>query len=58
MSSETLTISVKETGKTPPPYPSLFVKPSKSVTGWDSDVPIPKIAQTDQLDYEGELVGS
>ncbi|KAH7129141.1 hypothetical protein EDB81DRAFT_697246 [Dactylonectria macrodidyma] len=46
---------IKETGRAPPPYPSIFTKPSRSVTGWASDVPIPKIAQDDQLDYEGEL---
>ncbi|KAF4970523.1 hypothetical protein FZEAL_10018 [Fusarium zealandicum] len=49
-------ISVKETGRAPPPYPSIFIKPSRSVTGWDDDIPIPRIAQEDQLDYEGELV--
>lgn len=51
-----LTRTVKETGRAPPPYPSIFIKPSKSITGWDNDIPIPTIAQHDQLDYEGELV--
>ncbi|KIL94280.1 5-carboxymethyl-2-hydroxymuconate isomerase [Fusarium avenaceum] len=46
---------IKETGRTPPPYPSIFIKPSRSITGWSNDIPIPKIAQKDQLDYEGEL---
>ncbi|KAH7230184.1 uncharacterized protein BKA55DRAFT_743406 [Fusarium redolens] len=46
---------IKETGRAPPPYPSIFIKPSRSVTGWNDDIPIPKIAQKDQLDYEGEL---
>ncbi|KAH6995536.1 hypothetical protein BKA56DRAFT_608844 [Ilyonectria sp. MPI-CAGE-AT-0026] len=46
---------IKETGRAPPPYPSIFIKPSQSVTGWDNAIPIPKIAQHDQLDYEGEL---
>ncbi|KAF5579137.1 5-carboxymethyl-2-hydroxymuconate isomerase [Fusarium pseudocircinatum] len=46
---------VKETGRTPPPHPSIFIKPSRSITGWNDDIPIPKIAQKDQLDYEGEL---
>ncbi|KAL6918562.1 hypothetical protein FSST1_010057 [Fusarium sambucinum] len=46
---------IKETGRSPPPNPSIFIKPSRSVTGWDNDIPIPKIAQKDQLDYEGEL---
>ncbi|KAM5346010.1 hypothetical protein ACJ41O_011871 [Fusarium nematophilum] len=49
---------IKETGRAPPPYPTIFVKPSRSVAGWDNDIPIPKIAQLDQLDYEGELVGA
>ncbi|KAF9890057.1 hypothetical protein FE257_006737 [Aspergillus nanangensis] len=46
---------IKELGRTPPPYPSIFIKPSHSVTGWDSSIPIPKIAQKDQMDFEGEL---
>ncbi|KAJ3532213.1 hypothetical protein NM208_g8545 [Fusarium decemcellulare] len=46
---------IKETGRAPPPYPSIFIKPSRSVTGWNNDIPIPTIAQKDQLDYEGEL---
>ncbi|KAM5344632.1 hypothetical protein ACJ41O_013167 [Fusarium nematophilum] len=46
---------IKEGGRTPPPYPSVFIKPSTSVTGHDEDVPIPKIAQDGTLDYEGEL---
>ncbi|SPJ77040.1 related to bifunctional 4-hydroxyphenylacetate degradation enzyme [Fusarium torulosum] len=46
---------IKETGRAPPPHPSIFIKPSRSVTGWSNDIPIPKIAQEDQLDYEGEL---
>ncbi|CEI60011.1 hypothetical protein FVEN_g8186 [Fusarium venenatum] len=46
---------IKETGRSPPPHPSIFIKPSRSVTGWNDDIPIPKIAQKDQLDYEGEL---
>ncbi|KAI1245125.1 hypothetical protein MGN70_012014 [Eutypa lata] len=46
---------IKETGRDPPPYPSIFIKPSRTVAGWDNDIPIPKIAQLDQLDYEGEL---
>jgi 2-keto-4-pentenoate hydratase/2-oxohepta-3-ene-1,7-dioic acid hydratase in catechol pathway len=49
-------VLVAEGGRKPPPYPSLFIKPSTCVAGFDEDVPIPKIAQEDQLDYEGELV--
>lgn len=51
-----LTIVVKETGRAPPPHPTIFIKPSSSITGWNDGIPIPKIAQKDQLDYEGELV--
>ncbi|KAF5024136.1 hypothetical protein F66182_3770 [Fusarium sp. NRRL 66182] len=50
-----LATPVKETGRSPPPYPSIFIKPSRSISGWNNDIPIPKIAQKDQLDYEGEL---
>ncbi|CAK7227923.1 hypothetical protein SBRCBS47491_006730 [Sporothrix bragantina] len=46
---------IKEGGRTPPPYPSVFIKPSTSVAGHEEDVPIPKIAQDGTLDYEGEL---
>lgn len=47
---------VKEGGRTPPPYPSLFIKPSTSIASYNEDIPIPKITQENQLDYEGELV--
>ncbi|CAK7238452.1 hypothetical protein SEUCBS140593_010702 [Sporothrix eucalyptigena] len=46
---------IKEGGRTPPPYPSVFIKPSTSVAGHDEDVPIPKVAQDGTIDYEGEL---
>lgn len=46
---------VKEGGRKPPPYPSVFIKPSDSVASFNEDIPIPRIAQKDQLDYEGEL---
>lgn len=39
-----------------PPFPSIFFKPSTSVIGHDENVIVPKIAQDDQADYEGELV--
>ncbi len=52
----TLISIVQEGGRKPPPYPSVFVKPSTSIAGFDEDVPIPKIAQDGTLDYEGELV--
>lgn len=41
-----------------PPYPSIFIKPSRTVAGWDENISIPVIAQKNQLDYEGELVSS
>jgi 2-keto-4-pentenoate hydratase/2-oxohepta-3-ene-1,7-dioic acid hydratase in catechol pathway len=47
---------IAEGGRKPPPYPSLFIKPSTCVAGFNEDIPIPKLAQEDQLDYEGELV--
>lgn len=46
---------VKEGGRTPPPYPSIFIKPSTSIASFNEDIPIPKLAQ-DTVDYEGELV--
>ncbi|KAI2470734.1 fumarylacetoacetate hydrolase [Annulohypoxylon bovei var. microspora] len=47
---------IQEGGRKPPPYPSVFVKPSTSIAGFAEDIPIPKIAQDGTLDYEGELV--
>ncbi|KAF2168889.1 hypothetical protein M409DRAFT_65247 [Zasmidium cellare ATCC 36951] len=46
---------IKEAGRTPPPYPFIFFKPNTCITDHDVDVVIPKIAQDDQADYEGEL---
>ncbi|KXH41356.1 5-carboxymethyl-2-hydroxymuconate isomerase [Colletotrichum nymphaeae SA-01] len=46
---------IKEGGRTPPPFPSLFIKPATSVAAWNEDVPIPKVAQDGTVDYEGEL---
>jgi 2-keto-4-pentenoate hydratase/2-oxohepta-3-ene-1,7-dioic acid hydratase in catechol pathway len=48
--------TVKEAGRTPPPYPFIFFKPNTCVVGPGEAVIIPKIAQDDQADYEGELV--
>ncbi|KAK5203084.1 hypothetical protein LTR96_011081 [Exophiala xenobiotica] len=45
---------IQEGGRTPPPYPSLFIKPSTSLAAFDATIPIPKIAQ-ETLDYEAEL---
>ncbi|KAJ5811769.1 5-carboxymethyl-2-hydroxymuconate isomerase [Penicillium riverlandense] len=46
---------INEGGRAPPPYPSVFIKPSASIASFQEDIPIPKLAQDDQLDYEGEL---
>ncbi|EHY53964.1 hypothetical protein HRR83_004610 [Exophiala dermatitidis] len=46
---------IKEAGRTPPPFPFIFFKPSTTVQDHDAPVVIPKIAQDDQADYEGEL---
>jgi 2-keto-4-pentenoate hydratase/2-oxohepta-3-ene-1,7-dioic acid hydratase in catechol pathway len=48
-------LAVKEGGRIPPPYPSIFIKPSAALCDFDAPVHVPKIAQ-EQLDYEGELV--
>ncbi|KAA8902968.1 hypothetical protein TRICI_005774 [Trichomonascus ciferrii] len=39
----------------PPPYPSIFIKPRTAVSNHNEPVPIPKLAQVDQADYEGEF---
>ncbi|KAL9946336.1 hypothetical protein D7B24_001785 [Verticillium nonalfalfae] len=46
---------IQEGGRTPPPFPSLFIKPATCVAGHNEDVPIPKVAQDGTVDYEGEL---
>ncbi|KAK4171984.1 putative hydrolase [Triangularia setosa] len=46
---------IQEGGRKPPPYPSIFIKPRASIAGYNEDIPIPKLAQDNQLDYEGEL---
>ncbi|KAG6363026.1 hypothetical protein INS49_008121 [Diaporthe citri] len=46
---------IREAGRQVPPFPSIFFKPSTSVIGHDENVIVPKIAQDDQADYEGEL---
>ncbi|KAF2242273.1 hypothetical protein BU26DRAFT_570958 [Trematosphaeria pertusa] len=47
---------VREAGRTPPPFPFIFFKPTTCIHDHDADVEIPEIAQDDQADYEGELV--
>ncbi|KAL6917089.1 hypothetical protein ACHAPO_009354 [Fusarium lateritium] len=39
-----------------PPFPSIFFKPSTTIADHGTNVVIPKLAQDDQADYEGELV--
>ncbi|KAK1579951.1 uncharacterized protein LY79DRAFT_592542 [Colletotrichum navitas] len=46
---------IKEAGRKPPPFPSLFYKPNTTVLDHGADVVIPKMCQDDQADYEGEL---
>lgn len=47
--------AVREAGRTPPPFPFIFFKPNTCIHDHGADVEIPKIAQDDQADYEGEL---
>lgn len=53
-----LRYEVREAGRTPPPIPSVFIKPNTSIVGHDDLVIVPKIAQDEQADYEGELVST
>ncbi|KIW83637.1 hypothetical protein Z517_02883 [Fonsecaea pedrosoi CBS 271.37] len=46
---------IKEAGRQPPPFPFIFFKPNTTVQDHDAPVVIPKLAQDDQADYEGEL---
>jgi 2-keto-4-pentenoate hydratase/2-oxohepta-3-ene-1,7-dioic acid hydratase in catechol pathway len=48
-------LPVREAGRKPPPFPFIFFKPNTTVLDHDAPVVIPKIAQDDQADYEGEL---
>ncbi|KAJ4347356.1 uncharacterized protein N0V89_011297 [Didymosphaeria variabile] len=41
--------------RNPPPFPFIFFKPTTCILDHGEDVEIPKIAQDDQADYEGEL---
>lgn len=47
---------IQEGGRKPPPFPSIFIKPADCVADYGCSVKIPKIAQDEQCDYEGELV--
>ena len=46
---------VKEAGRKTPTHPMYFLKPSTCVADWGENIPIPKLAQDDQCDYEGEM---
>lgn len=46
---------IKEAGRQPPPNPFIFFKPNTCVIGHNENIVVPKIAQDDQADYEGEL---
>ena len=48
-------LHIKEAGRKPPPYPSIFIKSADCVADYGSTVTIPKLAQDEQCDYEGEL---
>ena len=50
-------ITVLETGRQLPTYPTVFTKPSPAVADHREDIPIPLIAQS-QCDYEGECLQS
>jgi len=47
--------TVKEAGRNPPPYPSLFLKANTCIHDHNRPIIIPAICQNDQADYEGEL---
>lgn len=49
---------IKEAGRQPPPFPFIFFKPNTTVLDHGANIVVPKIAQDDQADYEGELVCS
>lgn len=46
---------IREAGRKPPPFPFIFFKPSTCVHDHGAAVVVPRIAQDDQADYEGEL---
>ena len=49
-------LHIKEAGRKPPPFPSIFFKPNTCVADYGEAIVIPKLAQDEQCDYEGELV--
>ncbi|KAF2621331.1 fumarylacetoacetate hydrolase family protein-like protein [Macroventuria anomochaeta] len=46
---------IQEGGRTLPPHPSTFIKANTCLQDHDGPIVIPKIAQDNQADYEGEL---
>ncbi|VUC35944.1 unnamed protein product [Clonostachys rosea] len=46
---------IQQAGRTPPPFPFIFFKPTATIVGPDDNVVIPRICQDEQADYEGEL---
>ena len=47
--------AVQELDIKPPNYPILFAKFPNAVAGYGDDIPITKLIQDDQVDYEAEL---
>ncbi len=47
--------AVQEGGRTLPPHPSTFIKANTCLQDHEGPIVIPKIAQDNQADYEGEL---
>ncbi|KAF1947329.1 fumarylacetoacetate hydrolase family protein-like protein [Clathrospora elynae] len=46
---------IQEGGRTLPPYPTTFIKANTALNDHNAPIVIPKIAQDNQADYEGEL---
>lgn len=46
---------IREAGRKPPPFPFIFFKPNTCILDHGANIVVPKIAQDDQADYEGEL---
>jgi len=46
---------IQEGGRTLPPFPSTFIKANTCLNDHNGTIVIPKIAQDNQADYEGEL---
>ncbi|OCK85210.1 hypothetical protein K432DRAFT_377914 [Lepidopterella palustris CBS 459.81] len=46
---------IKEGGRTPPPFPSIFIKANTTINDHGAPIVVPRLCQDDQADYEGEL---